>query len=132
MAKGRDKHQDRLQALSLFGKDLTRRANSQCELCEIAGVKLQITEVPPTPKEPDFDHCIFTCETCTEQIANPKRIESNHWRCLNKAIWSNIPAIQVIAVLMLRQLHTQDWATELLDQAYISDEIESWLSSIKD
>ena len=47
MAKGLDKHRERLEALALFGKDLTRRAGSKCELCETAGVKLQIHEVPP-------------------------------------------------------------------------------------
>lgn len=132
MAKGRDKHQERRQALSLFGKDLTRRAGSQCELCEASGVKLVITEVPPAPKEPDFDHCLFTCETCREQIDNPKRIDSNHWRCLNKVIWSELVPAQVTAVLMLRRLEKHDWAAELLDQAYISDEVQTWLDSIKE
>lgn len=131
MAKGRDKHQERRQALSLFGKDLTRRAGSQCELCEASGVKLVITEVPPVPKEPDFAHCLFTCESCSEQIDNPKRIDSNHWRCLNKAIWSELLPVQVTAILMLRRLEKHDWAAELLDQAYITNEAQIWLDSIK-
>ena len=131
MAKGRDKHQERQQALSLFGKDLTRRAGSQCELCEASGVKLVITEVPPVPKAPNFDHCLFTCENCREQIDNPRRIDSNHWRCLNKAIWSHLVPVQVTAVLMLRRLAKEDWAAELLDQAYLTDEVQTWLDSIK-
>ncbi len=47
MAKGLDKHRERLEAVALFGKDLTRRSGSKCELCETSNVKLQIYEVPP-------------------------------------------------------------------------------------
>ena len=59
MAKGLDQHRERLEALALLGKDLTRRAGSKCELCETAGAKLQIHEVPPVPSEPELEGCIF-------------------------------------------------------------------------
>ena len=68
MAKGLDKHRERLETLALFGKDLTRRAGSKCELCETSNVKLQIHEVPPVPAEPDFEHCIFICDACQDDI----------------------------------------------------------------
>ncbi len=130
MAKGLDKHRQRLHSLDAFGKDLARRAKSHCEMCGAAGTRLQIHEVPPLTAEPDFDHCILLCETCKEQLDNPKRLQVDHWRCLNTAVWSEVPAVQVMAVTTLRQLRDQPWASELEEQLYLSSEVEDWLNSI--
>ena len=130
MATRLEKHRERLNALSLLGRDLTRRAGSKCELCEAAGVKLQPYEVEPVPAEPELDHCLFICETCSHQLDNPKQIDANHWRCLGKSMWSEVPAVQVTSILMLRRLAPLEWAEELLEQAYLSDEVEQWLASV--
>lgn len=131
MAKGLDKHNARLDALSAFGKDLARRSGSCCELCDASGVKLVIYEVPPVAVDPAFDDCIFICETCHEQLENPKRIETDHWRCLNAPVWSTVPAVQVMAVRMLRQLVPQaPWAEELNEILYLSEDIENRIQDI--
>lgn len=127
MAKGLLKHQERQSALSLLGKNLARRARSKCELCEASGVPLAIYEVAPVPAEPDFDHCLMTCETCREQLEKPKRIQSDHWRCLTKSIWSDVPAIQVLSLRYLRQFAEQhQWAADTLEIAYLTPEVEEW------
>ncbi len=130
MAQGLDKHRARLNALNLFGKDLARRAKSQCEMCGTSGTRLQIHEVPPVATEPQFDHCILLCETCKEQLDNPRRMEPDHWRCLNTAVWSEVPAVQVMAVATLKRLNEQPWAGELEEQLYLSPEVEAWLTTI--
>jgi len=130
MAKGLDKHRARLDALNTFGKDLARRAKSQCEMCGAAGTRLQIHEVPPVASEPQYDHCILLCETCKEQLDNPKRLQPDHWRCLNTAVWSEVPAVQVMAVATLKRLADHPWARELEEQLYLSPEVEQWLDSI--
>lgn len=130
MAKGLDKHRARLDILSSFGKDLARRAKSQCEMCGASGTKLQIHEVPPVGSEPEFERCILLCETCKNQLDNPRRIDPDHWRCLNTAVWSEIPAVQVMAVTTLRQLNAQPWAQELEEQLYLSPEVEAWLNTV--
>ena len=130
MAKGLDKHRQRLDALNAFGKDLARRAKSQCEMCGASGTKLHIHEVPPVSSEPEFEHCILLCDSCKQQIDNPKQRQPDHWRCLNSAIWSEVPAVQVMAVSMLHALSDQPWAAELQEQLYLSPEVESWLASI--
>lgn len=127
MAKGLDKHRARLDALNAFGKDLARRAKSQCELCGASGTSLQIHEVLPVPAEPEFDHCILLCETCKGQLDNPKRMQPDHWRCLNTAVWSEVPAVQVMAVVTLRRLTSLPWAAELEEQLYLAPEVEAWL-----
>lgn len=130
MAKGLDKHRQRQGALSAFGKDLARRAKSQCELCGAAGTKLVTHEVPPVGSEPEFNHCILVCETCKEQLDNPKRMQPDHWRCLNTAVWSEVPAVQVMAVATLKRLAALPWASELQEQLYLSPEVDEWLSQL--
>ena len=127
MAKGLLKHQERQSALSLLGKNLARRARSKCELCEASGVPLTIYEVAPAPAEPDIEHCLMTCSTCREQLENPKRIQSDHWRCLTKSIWSEVPAVQVLSLRYLRQFAEQhQWAADTLEIAFLSPEVEEW------
>ncbi len=127
MAKGLLKHQERLSSLNLLGKDLARRARSKCELCEASGVPLKIYEIEPVPSEPELEHCIMTCDTCREQLDNPKRMQPDHWRCLTKSIWSEVPAVQVLSLRHLRQLADQhQWAADTLEIAYLSPEVEDW------
>ena len=132
MAKGLEKHQGREQALSLFGKNLARRSGSKCELCSASGVKLSIYEIPPVPTEPDYALCAFFCETCISQIEKPKKIDANHWRCLNHSAWSEEPSTQVMAIRILQKLsETQDWARELLVEVYVDDAVQLWADKSK-
>ncbi len=132
MAKGLDKHRERLEALALLGKDLTRRSGSKCELCEASHMKLQIHEVPPVPIEPELDGCIFICNTCKDDVEqldrkSAKGLNRDHWRCLNTSVWSEIPAVQVMAVHILKQLDDTDWARDLMGSLYLVPEVEDWL-----
>jgi len=128
MSKGAEKHQVRVSELNSFGKDLARRSKSHCELCDNHGVKLFIQEVPPIPKQPEFEHCIFICETCQTQVNQPKQRDINHWHCLHSAIWSEVPAVQIMAVLIAQSIADKaDYAAELLDQVYLDEEQQAWL-----
>ena len=128
MARGLERHRERQNALAAFGKDLARRARSRCELCEASGVPLHPYEVPPAPAEPEFESCVLVCEACGEQLDHPARRDANHWRCLNKTVWSQVGAVQVLAVRMLRELaEHENWATELLEQVYVTPEVQAWL-----
>lgn len=132
MAKGLHEHQQRHQGLSRFGKDLTRRSGASCELCDTQGVKLSIHEVPPVPAEPDYDHCVFLCEQCIEQLEQPKKRDSNYWHFLSLKVWHEVPAIQVLSVWMCRQLASDTpWASELLEQLYLSEEVTDWLDRLE-
>ena len=134
MVKGREQHQAREHALALLGKDLARRARSQCELCGAKGVSLHIFEVDPVPKEPSLEHSILICSTCEEQINSPKTRDPHHWRCLSSAVWSEVLPAQVQALVVLDQLLdngvAQDWAQDLKDTLYIEPETQAWLDSL--
>ena len=126
MAKGLLKHQERQSALGLLGKDLARRARSKCELCEASGVSLTTYEVPPEPSEPDMDHCVMICDTCKDQLLHPKRSQPDHWRCLTKSIWSEVPVVQALSLRYLRKLAEEhQWAADTLEIAYLTPEVEA-------
>lgn len=127
MAKGHAEHQARLAELNSFGKDLARRAKSKCELCEVAGEKLSIVELPPEPRDPDYDRCVLLCDRCAEAVSNPSRFEAgDHWRCLAQTVWSEVPAVQALALRLLRrQEQTQVWARETLESVFDDEEVET-------
>jgi len=128
MSKASEKHKARLNELSSFGKNLARRSKSHCELCDAHGMKLVVHEVPPVAKDPEFDHCIFICENCQEQIEKPKAMNISHWHCLHSSIWSEVPAVKAMAVLMAKRIAGQaDFAEELLDQIYLEEDMASWI-----
>lgn len=132
MARGYARHHEHHHGLSIYGKDLIRRCAAHCEMCDAHGVKLRIFEVPPIPDEASPEHCIMICDTCFDQIEHPKRMDRNHWRCLNSAMWSSVPAVKVTALAMLQRLaDTERWALELLEQSYTEPEEAQWLSELE-
>lgn len=127
MAKGFERHQERLAAVNRLGKDLARRCKSTCELCGNSGVGLSVYEVPPIPEDPVLENCLFICEDCGGQLANPKKIQAESWRCLATTIWSESPAAQVMSVRILDFLSKREsWAAEILADANLGEEIEEW------
>jgi protein PhnA len=129
MGKGYDENQQRKNELNRLAKPLVRRSRSQCELCEADGVKLSVFVVPPESEPVTAEQCLFLCETCREQIENPKQLEVGHWRCLNHSIWSETPAVQVMSARMLKRLSTESWAEDLLEEAYFDAEVEAWIAA---
>jgi protein PhnA len=128
MAKGKEKHEERQAALELLGKDLARRARSRCEVCEASGVPLRAYEVPPPPAEPEMDRCALICHSCEKALENTRlELKDGEWRCLGNTLWSDVPAVQVAVVRLLRRLAPRtDWARELLEDALLDEETLAW------
>jgi protein PhnA len=72
------------------------------------------------------DGCLLVCETCHEQIENPEKMAVNHWPCLNDSMWSQVPAVQVMAWRMLNRMKGEGWPRDLLDMLYLEDETLAW------
>lgn len=106
---------------------LQARSEAKCELCNSTD-RLSVFEVSPeTDANPDG--CILICQTCSDQIdipGGPGEMDVHHWRCLNESMWSQVPAVQVIAWRMLDRLSEEAWARELLDMLYLDDETLAW------
>lgn len=104
--------------------ELKNRSESKCELCN-ATDDLSVYPIPPE-SEASIDNSVLLCQNCIEQIENLEKIDVNHWRCLNDSMWSQIPAVQVMAWRMLTRLKAEGWPQDLLDILYLDDEILSW------
>ncbi|AGH81424.1 PhnA protein-like protein [Psychromonas sp. CNPT3] len=104
---------------------LNERNSASCELCS-ATKNLAVFEVPPV-KEPNSDKSVLVCETCATQLNKEVEMDSDHWRCLNDSMWSQVPAVQVTAFRLLTRLSkTEIWAQDLLDMMYLEDETRAW------
>lgn len=106
-------------------KALHARSESKCELCGVTE-SLGVYEVPPSSNG-SADQCVLICTTCRQQIENPEKIDVHHWRCgLNESMWSQVPAVQVMAWRMLKRLSGEGWAQDLLDTLYLDEETQAW------
>lgn len=103
---------------------LFERSGSKCELCG-ATENLAVYEVSPD-SDGSAEQSVLLCETCRSQIDDPDVVEVNHWRCLNDSMWSQVPAVQVMAWRMLTRLSAEGWPQELLDMLYLDDETLAW------
>ena len=111
MAKGKQKHQARLDAINLLGKDLARRASQRCELCE-GKEDLRPYDTAPDD-EPSFDTIALFCSRCRGLAAGEEADEAT-LRFLENAIWSDIPAVGATAVRLLKTVDA-GWARSALE-----------------
>lgn len=105
-------------------QSLHARSESSCELCG-ATENLDVYEVPPDSNG-SIDECALICATCREQIEELEKGDVNHWRCLNDSMWSQVPAVQVIAWRMLTRLRAEGWTQDLLDILYLDEATLTW------
>ncbi len=104
--------------------ELQSRSNNTCELCS-STKELKVYEVPPS-QNIGADAYAYICNTCHTQIEDPEKTDANHWRCLNDSMWSQVPAVQVIAWRMLNRLHQEGWPLDLLDMLFLDEETSKW------
>ncbi len=109
-------------------RELIKRSGNKCELCG-ATENLKVYEVLPT-KKGGTDQNLLACETCINQIENAGNEDLNHWRCLNDSMWSEHPAVQVVAWRMLNRVKNAGWPQELLEQMYLDEDTLEWAKAI--
>lgn len=105
-------------------KELIARSGDQCELCGNAENLASYTVTPRTDDQ--AANCVYACATCLIQMEDPEQVDANHWRSLNDSMWSEIPAVQVVAYRMLHRLRGEGWPAELLEMMYLDDETLAW------
>ncbi|HSC52607.1 MAG TPA: PhnA domain-containing protein [Phnomibacter sp.] len=109
---------------------LKNRSNNQCELCKAEG-NLALYEVQPQDTRYE-DNCIFICPKCIAQIDKKEELDSTHWQCLNEAMWSELPGVQVVSWRMLNRLRNESWAADNLDMMYLADDTLAWAKATCD
>jgi protein PhnA len=98
---------------------LQERSSNKCELCG-SDIELSVLEVAPS--DSSADKSIYVCSTCKDQIQNPDNMDENHFNCLNDSMWSEVPAVQVMAYRLLNALGRQD----LVDMMYMEEDVKEW------
>ncbi len=109
---------------------LQERSGSKCELCSSAE-NLDVYQVPPDSSV-DVDNSVYLCETCRNQLEKLEEVDVNHWRCLNDSMWSQLPAVQVLAWRMLTRLRAEGWPQDLLDMLYLDEDTLNWAQAAGD
>lgn len=107
--------------------ELIERAKGACEFCK-SDVGLTVYEVPPNT-DGSTQNSIYVCGTCNVQLLDPSTADGKHWSCLNDAMWSEVPAVQITAWRMLDNLKSETWASDLLDMLYLEDANLEWAQS---
>jgi protein PhnA len=68
------------------------------------------------------------CGICVDQIASDTP-NPDHFRSLATTMWSEDPAVQVLAFRTLQNID-QPWADDLLGQLYLDDDTCAWAENV--
>lgn len=86
--------------------------------CAICGAAAPLSEVAIAPR----DSALALCATCTAGLAGDIG-PAPHWSCLQSAIWSEQPEVQIAAWRLTHALRAEPWAAELLETVWLEPEL---------
>jgi protein PhnA len=103
---------------------LATRSGHVCELCKgTAGLSGFVVE---GGSDLGADASVLLCGQCMAQVSGGVEKDTHHFMCLNESMWSQIPAVQVLAWRLLNELSSESWAQSALDMLYLDDELMAW------
>ena len=102
--------------------ELLKRSNC-CELC---GSSENLDEKEIEPSDGTIEQSILLCKICKNRLDN-ENLDEKDWHCLSNSMWSEIPAVKVMAYRILKKLNLQ----EQLDMLYLEDDIKAWADNEK-
>lgn len=105
-------------------QQLIERSGNVCELSK-STEKLTVFAVNPA-NSGDVSKHIYISEKCLNQIERKEKLEPEFWTFLKDSMWSEVPAVQVVAWRMLNRLKNETWAMEALDIMYMDDDLLAW------
>lgn len=110
-----------------FLKELNTRSN---QVCELSGATDELVPYLVAPKAGDSsDDYVLVAKSLVDQLEGAVPVKANDWRCLGDSMWSEVPAVKVLAYRMLDQLKSEGWPADLLEQFYSDDETLEWAKS---
>lgn len=109
-------------------KELLDRSNGSCELCGSAESLMEYV-VPPRSGD-ELSDVAVVCKDCNSQLINENELNVNHWRCLNDSMWSDVPAVKIIAYRILDTLKEHGWPLELKEMMYLDEEELKWAEAL--
>lgn len=108
-------------------KSVAERSGGRCELC---GSSEMLSMFVVSPKAgTNAEEVVHVCKVCKDQLTDEVPVDANHWRCLNDSMWSEVPAVKVVAYRMLNALKSEGWPVDLLEMMYLDEETLAWAKS---
>lgn len=107
-----------------FEKELAQRSGNMCELSGSA-TELVAYQVQPSAGN-SADDFVFIDPKLNDQLTGKADVNPNDWRCLNDSMWSEVPAVKVLAYRMLIDLKGEGWPSDLLDIIYLEEDQLAW------
>ncbi len=123
MAKGYQANKERLAAIAVFGKDISKRAGFKCEWCE-GKDDLRPWDYQPDD-EPGMENLALLCGRCRE-LADGKKADLSELRSIRNALWSDVPAVAEGAARVLSQCR-EGWVREAIEESFIDDSVKTEL-----
>ena len=111
-------------------EQLKVRSNTSCELCGSAN-SLSIYTVAPNNGS-GIENSLYVCDKCLNQLDKKEDLDPVHWTCLRDTMWSEIPAVQVVAWRMLNRLKNETWAADAIDMMYLDEDNLAWAKASDD
>lgn len=110
-----------MSLLDALTEPLIQRSSGVCELCggaeDLAPVEVGPSDIP------QVDRAILECATCRAAAS-----DDPHWFCLQGAVWSEVPAVQVAAYRRLHDI-SESWARDAIDGLYLDEDTLAWARS---
>jgi len=103
-------------------QSIITRANGSCEICQ-KETPSHIFTIHPD-KEVTEQNSVHVCENCHAPLSLQQPITSDYWTFITDNLWSEIPAVQIIAYRVLNFLKNEAWAQDALDMMYLEDEVK--------
>jgi len=101
---------------------LKARSGGKCELSGSADEVLVYQVAPDSYPENE----LVLSQLLFDQIEGRTTFSAEDWRFLPDVMWSEIPAVQVLAWRVLNRLKSEGWAAEALDILYLDEDMLAW------
>ncbi|WP_028298162.1 PhnA domain-containing protein [Olivibacter sitiensis] len=107
---------------------LRSRSGGKCELSHEEGELVVYSVLPDSYAGNE----VLISKSLLGQIDGSEALQADAWRFLPDTMWSEVPAVQVLAWRMLNRLKGETWAADALDILYLDDEMMEWAKAVAD
>ena len=125
MTKGYQANREHQEAVSLFGKTISKRAGFKCEWCGSRD-DLRPWEYQPE-REPTREGLALLCGMC-RALAGGSTAGPHELRSIRNALWSDIPAVAEGAARVLARCK-ETWARDAIEESCIDEQLKAQLLS---
>lgn len=112
----------RVTQTTRLDSELFPRCSRRCELCAAVD-DLRIHATTPVT-DVVADRCAVVCGGCAAELDSTQPLDAEGCDGLEDAAWSRVPAVLVLVLRLLPRLRGP-WASELLGQIYVDDDVRA-------